>query len=242
PGPGLGPRVADQGPGRDHPGGNQTGAVGDLGGLPGRQLAGSHLRIRLPGEHGRFADVRIAAAPGAGRRAEARPGHRVVPVPDHDGVHAAAGGQVLGRSTCDTRRRGVQPGPEHRPQARRVLRPRVQPGELDRGDRIQPGDDHPQAARLLAGRRARLDARHHHREELRPAAGQELRHPGRQDHVHRRVHVQVVLEQRYHLNESFLAQYWYWLDNVLHGNLGISITLRENVSTLLASRVWTTAG
>ena len=52
----------------------------------------------------------------------------------------------------------------------------------------------------------------------------------------------AVLEQRYHLNESFLAQYWYWLDNVLHGNLGISITLRENVSTLLASRVWTTAG
>ena len=52
----------------------------------------------------------------------------------------------------------------------------------------------------------------------------------------------AVLEQRYHLNEPFLAQYWYWLDNVLHGNLGISITLRENVSTLIASRIWTTAG
>ena len=52
----------------------------------------------------------------------------------------------------------------------------------------------------------------------------------------------AVLEQRYHLNQPFLAQYWYWLDNALHGNLGISITLRENVSTLLASRVWTTAG
>jgi peptide/nickel transport system permease protein len=52
----------------------------------------------------------------------------------------------------------------------------------------------------------------------------------------------AVLEQRYHLNQSFLAQYWYWLDNVLHGNLGVSITLREDVSTLLASRVWTTAG
>ena len=51
-----------------------------------------------------------------------------------------------------------------------------------------------------------------------------------------------VLEQRYHLNEPFFAQYWYWLKNVLHGNLGISITLRENVSTLIASRVWTTAG
>ena len=51
-----------------------------------------------------------------------------------------------------------------------------------------------------------------------------------------------MLEQRYHLNQPFLAQYWYWLDNALHGNLGISITLRENVSTLIASRVWTTAG
>jgi peptide/nickel transport system permease protein len=52
----------------------------------------------------------------------------------------------------------------------------------------------------------------------------------------------AVLEQRYHLNEPFLAQYWYWLDNALHGNLGISITLRENVSTLIASRAPTTAG
>src|SRR5215470_8344258 len=51
-----------------------------------------------------------------------------------------------------------------------------------------------------------------------------------------------ILEQRYHLNAPFFAQYWYWLDNVLHGNLGISITLRENVSTLIASRIWTTAG
>ncbi|HET7016233.1 MAG TPA: ABC transporter permease [Streptosporangiaceae bacterium] len=51
-----------------------------------------------------------------------------------------------------------------------------------------------------------------------------------------------VLEARYHLNQPFLAQYWYWLSNAVHGNLGISITLRENVSSLIASRVWTTAG
>jgi peptide/nickel transport system permease protein len=51
-----------------------------------------------------------------------------------------------------------------------------------------------------------------------------------------------VLEQRYHLNQPFLTQYWYWLDNALHGNLGISITLRENVSTLIGARIWTTAG
>src|SRR5262249_1368526 len=51
-----------------------------------------------------------------------------------------------------------------------------------------------------------------------------------------------VLEARYHLNQPFLAQYWYWLEGALHGNLGISITLRENVSTLIGSRIWTTAG
>jgi peptide/nickel transport system permease protein len=51
-----------------------------------------------------------------------------------------------------------------------------------------------------------------------------------------------VLEARYHLNAPFFAQYWYWLKNALHGNLGLSITLRENVSTVIASRMWTTAG
>jgi len=51
-----------------------------------------------------------------------------------------------------------------------------------------------------------------------------------------------VLEARYHLNDPFFTQYWYWLTGALHGNLGISIVLRENVSTLIASRIWTTAG
>ncbi len=52
----------------------------------------------------------------------------------------------------------------------------------------------------------------------------------------------AILNQRYHLNNPFLAQYGYWLDGVVHGNLGLSITLRENVSTLIGNRVWTTAG
>jgi peptide/nickel transport system permease protein len=52
----------------------------------------------------------------------------------------------------------------------------------------------------------------------------------------------AILDQRYHLNAPFLAQYGYWLDGVVHGNLGISITLRENVSTLIGNRIWTTAG
>jgi peptide/nickel transport system permease protein len=51
-----------------------------------------------------------------------------------------------------------------------------------------------------------------------------------------------VLEQRYHLNQPFLAQYWYWLDNALHGNLGLSITLQENVSAVIAARIGTTGG
>jgi peptide/nickel transport system permease protein len=52
----------------------------------------------------------------------------------------------------------------------------------------------------------------------------------------------AVLNARYHLNEPFLAQYWYWLDNALHGNLGISIEWRENVSTLMGNLTATTAG
>jgi peptide/nickel transport system permease protein len=51
-----------------------------------------------------------------------------------------------------------------------------------------------------------------------------------------------VLEARYHLNQPFFAQYWYWLENALHGNLGISITLQENVSSVIAARMWTTGG
>jgi peptide/nickel transport system permease protein len=51
-----------------------------------------------------------------------------------------------------------------------------------------------------------------------------------------------VLEERYHLNDPFPVQYWDWLSGALRGNLGISIVLRENVSTLIASRIWTTAG
>jgi peptide/nickel transport system permease protein len=51
-----------------------------------------------------------------------------------------------------------------------------------------------------------------------------------------------VLEARYHLNDPFPVQYWDWLRGALHGDLGISIVLRENVSTLIASRIWTTAG
>jgi peptide/nickel transport system permease protein len=51
-----------------------------------------------------------------------------------------------------------------------------------------------------------------------------------------------ILEARYHLDQPFLTQYWLWLRGALHGDFGISIALRENVSTLIASRIGTTAG
>lgn len=50
----------------------------------------------------------------------------------------------------------------------------------------------------------------------------------------------VVLEKRYHLDQPFLERYWYWLDGVLHGNLGVSIIYREPVSTLIGLRIGTT--
>jgi peptide/nickel transport system permease protein len=51
----------------------------------------------------------------------------------------------------------------------------------------------------------------------------------------------AVLERRFHLDEPFLTRYWDWLTGVLHGDFGISIALRENVSSLIAARIWTTS-
>jgi len=51
----------------------------------------------------------------------------------------------------------------------------------------------------------------------------------------------AVLEKRYHLDQPFLTQYWIWLTNALHGDLGISILLRTNVSDLIVQRAGTTA-
>ena len=77
------------------------------------------------------------------------------------GVH------VLGRSAGHAGRRRLQPRPGTEQQAGRLLRPGVHPGEVDQRDRFEPGDDHSQGARLLAGGRIGLDAGHRHREEVR---------------------------------------------------------------------------
>lgn len=53
---------------------------------------------------------------------------------------------------------------------------------------------------------------------------------------------QRILEERYNLNDPLPTQYWHWLTNVVRGDLGISITMRQDVSTLIAARIPTTAG
>ena len=49
-----------------------------------------------------------------------------------------------------------------------------------------------------------------------------------------------MLEQRYHLDEPFLVRYWEWLKGVFHGDLGLSIGQRQDVSSLISARIWTT--
>lgn len=48
------------------------------------------------------------------------------------------------------------------------------------------------------------------------------------------------LQRRYHLNEPFLTRYWQWLTSALHGDLGESIPLHENVSTIIGQRIGVT--
>lgn len=50
----------------------------------------------------------------------------------------------------------------------------------------------------------------------------------------------AVLESRYHLNDPFFVRYFTWLGNAFTGDLGVSIPLRQNVSTLISQRVGTT--
>lgn len=52
--------------------------------------------------------------------------------------------------------------------------------------------------------------------------------------------VLAQLKERYHLNDPFLTRYWDWLTSALHGDLGQSITLRENVSTIIGQRIGVT--
>ncbi|MFM2077799.1 MAG: hypothetical protein RJA49_1689 [Actinomycetota bacterium] len=49
-----------------------------------------------------------------------------------------------------------------------------------------------------------------------------------------------VLEARYHLNDPFIIRYLRWLGAALHGDFGVSIQLRQEVSTIIAQRIGTT--
>jgi peptide/nickel transport system permease protein len=51
----------------------------------------------------------------------------------------------------------------------------------------------------------------------------------------------AVLRQHYHLNDPFLVRYWHWLTAALTGDLGVSIPLHQDVSTLVAERAPITA-
>ena len=48
------------------------------------------------------------------------------------------------------------------------------------------------------------------------------------------------LEARFHLRDPFPVRYWNWLSGAVRGDFGVSITQRQDVSTLIASRMATT--
>src|SRR3954447_17259761 len=50
----------------------------------------------------------------------------------------------------------------------------------------------------------------------------------------------AALTARYHLDQPFLVRYWSWVTAALHGDLGESISLHENVSTLIGQRIGVT--
>jgi peptide/nickel transport system permease protein len=52
--------------------------------------------------------------------------------------------------------------------------------------------------------------------------------------------VTATLNARYHLNDPFLTRYGLWLKDVVSGDLGISIPLQENVTTLIRQRAGVT--
>lgn len=49
------------------------------------------------------------------------------------------------------------------------------------------------------------------------------------------------LNEQFHFDQPLLVQYGHWLTGLLHGDLGTSFVFRENVSSLIAARIPTTA-
>ena len=135
------------------PAGDHAGRAGRLGGLPGRQQPGPGVRVRLPGEHGDLADVRVAAAAAAGRRDRARPGE-----PQHSPTDNAMSSPSSRGPPSGTATRSPRPTSSTAwtgsmsPSLGGFYGAGIQPRQVDRADRPGPGDDHPEPARLLAAR------------------------------------------------------------------------------------------
>ncbi|MFE1962515.1 ABC transporter permease [Streptomyces sp. NPDC059479] len=47
----------------------------------------------------------------------------------------------------------------------------------------------------------------------------------------------AAIEARYHLNDPFVAQYWYWLKAALSGDFGTSIQSGEHVTTVITTQL-----
>src|SRR5579864_3379975 len=47
----------------------------------------------------------------------------------------------------------------------------------------------------------------------------------------------IAIRHQLHLNEPFLAQYWWWLTNVVRGDLGRSLFQHQSVATGIAHRL-----
>lgn len=52
--------------------------------------------------------------------------------------------------------------------------------------------------------------------------------------------VLASIRAQYGLDDPFLLRYWHWLTGVLGGDLGESLTTRQDVASLLVSRIPTT--
>ena len=50
----------------------------------------------------------------------------------------------------------------------------------------------------------------------------------------------AAIKHEYRLDQPFLAQWWHWLTDVLHGDLGTSVIFHTGVGSLLGDRVGTT--
>jgi peptide/nickel transport system permease protein len=51
----------------------------------------------------------------------------------------------------------------------------------------------------------------------------------------------AAVRAQYHLDDPFLARYWYWLTSALHGDFGTSLAYREPVSVRISGAIGTSA-